>query len=71
MATDNVSRRYQIGTKMFYFITISGLMSYNASSKNILPVFTKRMTLAYATLCKITGSWREDETYKADPRWRT
>lgn len=68
---DNVPpREYQIVTKMFYYIVISGLHEHIVERNKPIDLFTRRMAYAYTMMCKITKEWHEDEQYKADPRWK-
>jgi hypothetical protein len=62
--------RYQLQSKMFYHIVITGLSAHAVVNNIHLSEFARRMGRAHRTLCKMTGSWHEDERYKGDPRWR-
>ena len=62
--------QYQMITKMFYNMAVIAMFSYSIEHNLPISKVARRMNTAYHTLCKITGSWREDEQYKSDPRWR-
>jgi len=72
MATkDNKTMQYQRTSKMFYSIVMNGVLKNSVENREPLTAYAKRLAFAYVTLCRVTGSWNEDEQYKKDPRWKS
>ena len=56
---------------MFYSIVMNGVLKNSVENREPLTAYAKRLAFAYVTLCRVTGSWNEDEQYKKDPRWKS